>query len=70
MIKIEKGEHIPRPDLRNAIADATNVPRDLFGDEDDEESDQVAHLSLDDFLRIRIRAIVGEERAALEGAQR
>lgn len=42
LIKIEKGDHIPRVDLRNAIADATNVPRELFGaDEDDEEAAQM-----------------------------
>jgi transcriptional regulator with XRE-family HTH domain len=37
LIKIERGDHIPRADLRDAIADATNVPRELFADEDEEE---------------------------------
>lgn len=36
LIKIEQGEHTPRADLRDAIADATNVPRELFADEDGE----------------------------------
>lgn len=45
LIKIERGDHVPRADLRNAIADATNVARDLFADsDDDEESDPVAAL--------------------------
>lgn len=43
LIKIEQGVHRPGPDLRDAIADATNVPRDLFADED-EEDDQVLEL--------------------------
>lgn len=59
LIKIERGDHIPRTDLRDAIADATNVPRELFADEDEEESRTV---SLDDFLRIRVREIYREER--------
>jgi transcriptional regulator with XRE-family HTH domain len=45
LIKIEKGDHRPRIDLRNAIADATGVPRDLFAEEDDEESDSAVHLA-------------------------
>jgi transcriptional regulator with XRE-family HTH domain len=44
LVKIEQGVHIPRPDLRDAIADATSVPRDLFQDDDEEESDPVASL--------------------------
>jgi len=35
LIKIEKGEHVPRADLRDAYADATNVPREFFHDEED-----------------------------------
>lgn len=38
VIKIEKGEHTPRRDLRDAWADATNVPRDLFDEKEDEEA--------------------------------
>jgi transcriptional regulator with XRE-family HTH domain len=45
LIKIEKGEHIPRQDLRDAIADAAGVPRDLFADDPQE-----AALSGDPFL--------------------
>lgn len=33
-IKVEQGVHHPRPDLRDAWADATNVPRGLFEDEE------------------------------------
>lgn len=43
VIKVERGDHVPRPDLRAAWADATNVPRELFESEDeDEESDPVS----------------------------
>lgn len=58
LIKIERGDHTPRPDLRNAIADATNVPRDLFENEDDEDPHRV---SLDEILRLRLREIVRDE---------
>lgn len=44
LIKIEQGTHTPGPELRNAWADATGVPRELFEDDDDEESDPVADL--------------------------
>jgi transcriptional regulator with XRE-family HTH domain len=33
LIKIERGDHVPRQDLRDAIADALGVPRDLFADD-------------------------------------
>jgi transcriptional regulator with XRE-family HTH domain len=41
LIKVEKGAHIPGPDLRDAIADATGFPRDLFVDDDGEDSRDV-----------------------------
>jgi transcriptional regulator with XRE-family HTH domain len=60
LIKIEKGKvNRPRQELRDRIADATGVPRELFTDEDDEEGDQVKNL--DDFLRVRVRQIMREE---------
>lgn len=59
LIKIEKGEHVPRVDLRNAIADATNVPRELFADDLDEED----HLLALDLLQVirRINAVKSNE---------
>lgn len=44
LIKIERGLHVPRSDLREAIADATGVPRDFLADDDDEDSDPVTDL--------------------------
>lgn len=44
LIKIEKGEHVPRRDLRDAIADVCDVPRELFALDDDEEEDHVSRL--------------------------
>lgn len=55
LIKIEKGDHAPRQPLREAYADATGVPHDLFADEDDEESDPVSALMN------AIRRVVREE---------
>lgn len=46
LIKIEKGVHTPGGELRDAIADATNVPRGLFSDDDDEESERDLILAL------------------------
>lgn len=50
LIKIEQGDHVPRADLREAYADATNVPRELFDDED-EEADPLAAATTDDLVR-------------------
>lgn len=58
LIKIERGDHAPREDLRDAIADATNVPRDLFAEEDEEESDPVAALT--SVIRRLVRAELAE----------
>jgi transcriptional regulator with XRE-family HTH domain len=38
LIKIEKGDHTPRPDLRDAYADALGFPRDLFADDTEEDA--------------------------------
>lgn len=51
LIKVEHGEHTPRADLRDAIADATNVPRELFADEDEDES-RAMPLSADEFAML------------------
>lgn len=53
LIKIEQGKHLPGRELRDAIADACGVSRDLFADEDDEESDPVAALM--NAIRILVR---------------
>lgn len=62
LIKIEQGTHTPGPELRNAIADATNVPRDLFTDEDDEEADSLPDLDV--ALRSYLRRLIREEASA------
>lgn len=56
LIKIERGLHVPRADLRDAIADATGVPRDLLADDEDEESDPLVVA-----LMSAIRRAVREE---------
>lgn len=60
LIRLEQGVHRPGPRLAALIAEATGQPQELFSDEDDEESDS---LTLDDFLRLRVRQILREERA-------
>lgn len=51
LIKIEQGVHTPGEDLRDAIADALNVPRDLFATDDDPES-RAMPLSRDEFAML------------------
>jgi transcriptional regulator with XRE-family HTH domain len=63
----EKGEYTPRAEAMPSIAAALGCEIiDLYGDgaslEDDEEA---AALSLDDYLRVRVRQILREETAAL-----
>lgn len=60
LIKVEQGLHTPRTDLRDAIADATNVPRDLFATDDDEESHQMALdllITLQRLVRAEVEAV-------------
>jgi transcriptional regulator with XRE-family HTH domain len=57
LIKIERGQHAPRADLRDAIADACGVPRELFQSDDEEDGRAV---SLDELLRRRIELHVDE----------
>ncbi|HEX5370033.1 MAG TPA: helix-turn-helix transcriptional regulator [Dehalococcoidia bacterium] len=55
LIKVEQGVHTPGPELRNAIADATGVPRELFEDEDDEESDPAMVEAFEMFVALMDR---------------
>lgn len=57
LIKIERGVHVPGPELRAAIAVATGVPRELFADEEDEEP------SLSAALEMFVRALRAEAQA-------
>lgn len=60
LIKVEQGTHTPGADLRDALADALNVPRDLFADEDDAESrDPVADLM--NALRVMVDEAVARQ---------
>jgi len=58
LIKLEKGTHLPRPELLSAIAKATGKPEAFFESDDDEEAEPV---SLDDYLRARVRELFHEE---------
>src|SRR5581483_3168095 len=62
LIRLENGEHLPGRTLRDRIAEETGAERtELAADEDDEEPHPA--MSLDDFLRLRVRALVAEEKA-------
>lgn len=56
LIRIERGDHLPRPELLNAIGEATGQHPEFFESEDDEESD----LAID-LLRRAIQAMVRDE---------
>lgn len=61
MIRLENGENRPSVGLRDRIADELGVPREtlLAADEDDEES--LPTMSLDEFLRLRVRELLRDE---------
>jgi len=58
LIRLEKGEHKPKPDMARRIAEATGVPIELLQDEDDEESDPMAQA-----LMAVVRELVRKELA-------
>ena len=63
MMRLEKGQHAPKEPMRQKLGEALDQDPDFFTlDEDDEESDPLAALSLDALLRLRIRAMLDEER--------
>ncbi|HVL53952.1 MAG TPA: helix-turn-helix transcriptional regulator [Vitreimonas sp.] len=69
IVRWENSKNQPRVESVAAIAEATGRDVDFFlsvngasGDEDEEESEAV---TLDDFLRLRIRQLLREEAAAL-----
>jgi transcriptional regulator with XRE-family HTH domain len=61
LIRIEGGHHKPGGALLDRIATETGTPRESFTNEDDEEE---AALSFDEFLRRRVRQIMREEAEA------
>jgi transcriptional regulator with XRE-family HTH domain len=67
LIKIERGQHTPRRDLRDAIADATGVPRELFHVDDDEEDRSALTVAIDQLLRQRIDELFRERERAENG---
>jgi transcriptional regulator with XRE-family HTH domain len=69
VVRWENSQNQPRVSSLHAIAEATGHTVDYFlsaaGDEDDEESDPAA-MTIDDYLRLRIRQIVHEETRRVE----
>lgn len=60
MIRLENGENRPSVDLRDRIADALGVPRDSLPAAEDED-DESSPMSLDHFLRLRVREFLRDE---------
>jgi transcriptional regulator with XRE-family HTH domain len=62
----EGGENEPRIGALAAIARATGRDLDFFltGSSEADEDEEAAVLSLDEYLRVRIRSILQEEREA------
>lgn len=61
------GAHAPHIDFIAAIAEATSRDTDFFlvgADSDDDDAEAARAVSLDDFLRIRVREIMREEARA------
>lgn len=59
------GAHAPHVDFIAAIAEATSRETDFFltgDDSEDDDAEAARMVSLDDFLRIRVREIMREER--------
>jgi transcriptional regulator with XRE-family HTH domain len=59
LIKLEKGQHLPRPEMLDRIAQATNKAPSFFeSDDEDEESDAMEALTR------ALRRVVRDELAA------
>lgn len=73
IIRLEKGRHTPTARTLQKIADATGLDVEFFdvsGDDDtaskDDDEEPGPQMTLDDFMRIRARQILTEEREAAE----
>lgn len=59
LMRIENGTHTPRPALIERIAEESGHDLSFFLDgDDDEESDRVAGMTLDQFLESRVRKLL------------
>ena len=63
MIRVEKGQHRPGPILRARIAAATEQPEAFFEGPDPDDGEG-SSLSLDEFLRRRVAALMRERGGA------
>ncbi len=64
LIKIERGDHVPRADLRRAIADATNVPRELLAEDDDEDESEAVRA-----VQLAAQSLIGALMAAVQRSE-
>lgn len=58
LIKLEKGQHLPRPEMLAKIAEATGKPESFFESEDDEESSAMDDSTVAaDLLEVLLRVV-------------
>lgn len=60
LIRLENGENRPSVALRDRIADELGVPRESLPAAEEEDEEPLA-MSLDEFLRMRVRELMREE---------
>jgi transcriptional regulator with XRE-family HTH domain len=61
MIRLERGQHLPKGELRDRIVDVTGTEEQIQSADDEEEPD--LSMSLDTFLRLHIQQLVREATA-------
>lgn len=65
VMRLERGDHKPTAVLLKRIADATGVHVDeLLGTDDEDDEEASSRMTLDDFLLMRVRQIMRDERGA------
>lgn len=58
MIRLERGQHLPKSELRDRIVEVTGTTEQIQSADDDEEVD--LSMSLDEFLRLHIQQLLRE----------
>jgi transcriptional regulator with XRE-family HTH domain len=58
LIRLEKGDHRPKPDMVTRIAAATGVPEELLTDDEEEDSHAV---TIEQVLNLMVRRAIREQ---------
>ncbi len=59
MIRLERGQHLPKSDLRDRIVERTGTDEQIQSADDEEDAD--LSMSLDEFMRLHIQRVLREE---------